>query len=380
MNNETKNPILETNPAEAEETKKISWEPAEWVGEKKKSKKKGPIIFLALLLILAIVAFAILPVGEFLEFDKGEGTKVTVEIPQGASADKVADILLEKGVIESKFAFKLKLRFHEKGNELKYGTYNLDTAMTLSAVIDELATGHQEGKLITIPEGYSAEMIAALCEKNGICTKEEFLDVLANETFEYDFLKYIPDNDEIKYKLQGFLFPDTYEYTATTTPKDFINNMLKNYEKNVVIPDDRELAYYEILTLASVVEREAKMDDERAKIAGVFMNRLDIDMPLQACATVIYAKSEGAYDMEEVLFSDLEVQSPYNTYKNPGLPVGPICNPGKLAIEAVLNPESHSYLYYHTDEGKKDGSHIFTESYNEHSATQTYSKSGEAKN
>lgn len=372
MNNETKNPNLETDLHVTEENPKTLWEPAEWVKEKKNPKKKGLLAFLIMIIILAVVAFAVLPVGEFLEFDKGEGTAVRVEIPQGASADKVADILLEKGVIESKLAFKLKLKFHKKGNELKYGTYNLDTSMTLSDVIDELAKGLQEGKLITIPEGYSVEMIADLCEKKGICTKAEFLDVLTNETFDYEFLKYVPDNDEIGYKLQGFLFPDTYEYTATTTAKDFINNMLMAYEKNVSIPADRDMSYYEILTLASIVEREAKMDNERAKIAGVFMNRLDIDMPLQACATVIYAKSKGIYDMEEVLFSDLEVQSPYNTYKNPGLPVGPICNPGKLAIEAVLNPENHSYLYYHTDEGKKDGSHIFTESYNEHSATQNY--------
>ena len=142
------------------------------------------------------------------------------------------------------------------------------------------------------------------------------------------------------------------------------------FEKNVNIPKDKELDYYELLTLASIVEREAKIDNERAKIAGVFMNRLKIDMPLQACATVIYAKSEGAYDMDVVLYTDLEVDSPYNTYKNSGLPAGPICNPGIKAIEATINPESHSYLYYHTDETKKDGSHIFTETYQEHSQTQ----------
>ena len=100
------------------------------------------------------------------------------------------------------------------------------------------------------------------------------------------------------------------------------------------------------------------------------MNRLKIDMPLQACATVIYAKSNGAYDMDTVLYSDLEFPSPYNTYRNEGLPVGPICNPGIKAIEAAINPESHSYLYYHTDEKKKDGSHIFTETYGEHNLTQ----------
>lgn len=370
MNNETKNPVVEINTDTTEDTQNVTLKPVSQIREKK-PKKKGMLVFLILIIILCVGAFKVLPIGEFLEFDKGAGTKVTVKIPQGSSADKIADILIEKGVIESKLAFKFKLKFHEKGNQLKYGTYNLDTSMTLSAIIDELAKGHQEGKLITIPEGYSVEMIADLCEEKGICTREEFLSAVVNEEFDYEFLKHIPDNPDLKYRLQGFLFPDTYEYNATSTAKDIIDNMLKAYEKNVSIPADGEMSYYEILTLASVVEREAKMDNERARIAGVFMNRLDIEMPLQACATVIYAKSEGAYDMEEVLYSDLEVQSPYNTYKNSGLPVGPICNPGKLAIEAVLNPESHSYLYYHTDENKKDGSHIFTESYSEHSATQS---------
>ena len=328
------------------------------------------VAVLIAVIVLGVVAFNVLPLGEFLEFSKGTGKTVTVEIPQGSSADRIADILIDNGVIESKLAFKLKLKFHEKGNELKYGIYTLDTSMTLSEVIDVISGGHQEGMLMTIPEGYSAEMIASLCEEKGICTKEEFLYTLENETFDYDFLKNIPDNPHIKYRLQGFLFPDTYEYNTTSTAKDVIKNMLDAYEKNVKIPYDKELSYYEILTLASIVEREAKIDSERAKIAGVFMNRLDINMPLQACATVIYAKSEGAYDMDTVLYSDLEVESPYNTYKNPGLPAGPICNPGVKAVEAVLNPEKHSYLYYHTDENKKDGSHIFTESFTEHSLTQ----------
>lgn len=337
---------------------------------KKKSGKKRVFAFVILVIILGAIALRLPVVREFFELKEGEGTTVSVEIPQGASADTIADILIEKNIIESKLAFRLKLKFHEKGNELKYGQYSLNTSMTLSEIIEELSKGHQIGKPITIPEGYSAEMIGQLCEEKGICTKEEFLYTLDNEVYDFGFLKYIPSNPELKHRLQGFLFPDTYEYNAATTAKDIINNMLETYEKNVAIPENGNLTYYEILTLASIVEREAKIDGERAKIAGVFMNRLDIKMPLQACATVIYAKSDGVYDMEEVLFSDLEVKSPYNTYKNSGLPIGPICNPGKAAIEAVLNPEKHSYLYYHTDEKKNDGSHIFTESYSEHSATQ----------
>ena len=127
---------------------------------------------------------------------------------------------------------------------------------------------------------------------------------------------------------------------------------------------------FEIVTEASVVEREAQIPEERSIIAGVFNNRLEINMRLQVDPTVLYPLTDGMYDVSRVLYADLEIDSPYNTYKYYGLPVGPICSPGIACIEAVLEPAEHDYLYYHTDEEKNDGSHIFTETYDQHLQTQ----------
>lgn len=344
----------------------------EIIQEPKGNKAKIIILIASILVVIIGITVALLPIGELLDMKKDGGVDVVVAIPEGATSDDIADILIEKGIVESKFAFKIKLKLFDDADNLKFGIYNLNTSMTITQVLKELTKGGNSLNTIhiTVPEGYSAEMIADLVEKNGICTKEKFLTVLKEGNFDYAFLKEVPDNPDIKYKLQGFLFPSTYECNSSTTAESLINNMLKAFEDNVKdIKGNDKLSYYEIITLASLVEREAQLDSERSKIAGVFMNRLKVNMPLQVDATVIYACSDGMYDMDVVLYSDLNKDSPYNTYKYPGIPVGPICNPGLKAIRAVVNPEEHKFLYYHTDETKKDGSHIFTENYNEHQAT-----------
>ena len=216
MNNETKTTPVETD-ENINNNEVLPDEKA--IYTTKNGLKKWIISGAAILVVLIITVCVVFPVGEFLEFDKGEGTDVVITVPEGSTADAIADTLIENGVIESKFAFKLKLKFHKNGNSLKYGEYPLNTSMTLSEVIDALSSGHQQGEHITIPEGYSAEMIASLCEETGICTRDEFLYALDNEVFDYEFLKNIPQNPKIKHRLQGFLFPDTYEYNATTTAK-----------------------------------------------------------------------------------------------------------------------------------------------------------------
>ncbi len=344
----------------------------ETIQKPKGSRAKIIILIASILIVIIGISVALLPIGELLDMKKDGGVDVVVTIPEGANSDEIADILIESGVVESKFAFKVKLRGFDRANDLKFGIYTLNTSMTITQVLQELTKGGNSLNTIhiTVPEGYSAEMIASLAEQKGICPKEEFLRVLKEGNFDYAFLKEVPDNPDIKYKLQGFLFPSTYECNSSTTAETLINSMLKAFEENVKnVKGNDKLSYYEIITLASLVEREAQIDSERSKIAGVLMNRLKVNMPLQIDATVIYACSDGMYDMDVVLYSDLNEDSPYNTYKYPGIPAGPICNPGLKAIEAVVNPDEHKFLYYHTDETKKDGSHIFTENYNEHQAT-----------
>lgn len=228
---------------------------------------------------------------------------------------------------------------------------------------------------LVIPEGYTIEMIAERCEEQGICTEREFLNAVQSVTkSDFPYLADVPEGANVKYKLQGYIFPATYDIYETTTAESLVTWMLdtfKYYYTGELEARATELGYnsYEVVTMASIIEREAKVADERATIAGVMMNRLSIDMPLQMCPTVLYPLTDGMYDQSQVLYEDLELDSPYNTYKYSGLPVGPICNPGVACMEAVLYPEEHNFYYYHVG-NEEEGTHIFTETYEEHVDTQ----------
>ena len=196
---------------------------------------------------------------------------------------------------------------------------------------------------------------------------------LSEGEFKYDFIKNIPDIAGVKYKLQGYLFPSTYIFAKDADAHEIIDILLGEFEKqyNNVLGDQKvDMSMNEIIVRASLIEREAKLDSERQTISGVIHNRLDIGMNLGIDAMVVYVITDGMYDADRVLYRDLEVDSPYNTYRQPRLPVGAICNPGIESVIAAAYPEEHSYLYYHTDTEKNDGSHIFTETFSEHLATQ----------
>lgn len=325
-------------------------------------------------LLLAAAVFGSLFLTEYLDTKSEDGETVIVTIPDGATGKTMAAILKDNGLIRFKQTFLLRLRSSEYAGRLRSGDFELHHGMCIDDILAELATGgiKREEITVTIPEGFSVEQIAVRLENSGFAfTAQDFLDEVKNGSFDYDFLKEIPDNENIKYRLQGFLFPSTYNYFADATPHDVINMMLREFERQygLITESSSNRSLYEIVTIASLIEREAKLDNERPIIAGVIENRLADGMRLEIDATVIYAISDGLYDVERVLYRDLEVQSPYNVYRNYGLPVGPICNPGAKSIKAAMNPESHDYFFYHTDEEKKDGSHIFTRSYGEHTAT-----------
>ena len=250
--------------------------------------------------------------------------------------------------------------------------------VTVSFEADDLASTNLSLKnfqLVNVPEGFTVEMIAARCEDQGICSATEFLNACKSVTkSDFAYLADIPAGANVNYKVQGFLFPATYDIYESTTAESLVDYMLRtfdNYYTQELQDRAAELGYsaFELVTRASIVEREAKVDSERATIAGVINNRLKAEMPLQMCPTVLYPLTDGMYDKSQVLYEDLELDSPYNTYKNAGLPVGPICNPGLACIQAVLYPEEHNYLYYHV--GDEDaGTHIFTENYEDHIDTQ----------
>lgn len=329
-----------------------------------KKKQKRNRIFVALIAIAAVICLITI-INSF--FDGGT---VAITIKEGTSSSQIAEILKDEGVIHSKTLFLLRLTFSKYNGKLQYGTFKIDKNDSLGEIIEILATkGAKKNTVtLTVPEGFSVERIRERVVELGLCTDSEFENALKKD-YDYSFLKSVPDNGDINYRLQGFLYPSTYEFYSDATAETVIQTMLDEFEKQVSplgIPADK---MYETITLASLVEREAKLDSERTTIAGVIQNRLRNDMRLQIDATVVYAISDGMYDVEKVYYKDLEVNSKYNTYKFKGLPAGPICCPGIASIRAAQNPQNHSFLYYHTDTSKNDGSHIFTESFDEHTST-----------
>ena len=303
-----------------------------------------------------------------------DNSEVVVEIPKGISTKEIGVLLKNNGCIKSEYTFYLRVRDSEYATKLNYGTFTLRKNMTITEIIDILVNTHYieevETVKITFPEGYTIEQMAVLLEEKGIVNQEEFLSAVTEE-YDYEFIKHIPDG-EYKYKLQGFLFPATYEFEVDIIARDVVDKMLKTFEQRYGTLTDDYSNIFEIITKASVIEREAKLDNERFTISGVISNRLEKDMLLEIDACVLYPLTDGLYNKYRVLYADLEIDSLYNTYKYKGLPVGAICNPGIVSIEASLKPEVHEWLYYHTDEVKKDGSHIFTKTYEEHVNTMQY--------
>ena len=332
---------------------------------------KKIIIGVLLLVVLIVGVSACSILSEYTRKESGKET-VTVVIPKGSSEKQIAEILKDNGVIDYTITFRLKMKSSPYRGQLKYGTYILNKKMCLDDLIETISKPgiDDTGIRITIPEGYSAEMIALKCEEAGIVKSEDFLKELSEGVFDYEFIKDIPDADGVKYKLQGYLFPSTYIFRENSDAHTVINTFLGEFEKQynsvkAELPDN--MSMNEAVVRASLIEREAKLDSERETISGVIQNRIEKGMLLQIDATVVYAISEGLYDVDRVLYKDLETDSLYNTYKYPGLPVGAICNAGIESIRAAMTPEKHSYLYYHTDTDKNDGSHIFTETFAEHS-------------
>lgn len=229
----------------------------------------------------------------------------------------------------------------------------------------------EENQTVTImfPEGYSIDMMAKRLEEKQIFKADEFLAaVKKTDLYKNEWIQEIPEVKGVKYRLEGFLYPDTYNIYKKSKPKDLIQKMLNNFEQKY---NRLEKTYngkhsmYEVATISSMVEREASVEKERPIIAGVIENRLAKKMKLQIDPTVLYPVTDGMYDAKKVYYKDLKIDSPYNTYKNPGLPAGPICNPGYTAWEAAMNPKKHDYLYYRTDESGKD-THVFTKTFEEH--------------
>ena len=291
----------------------------------------------------------------------GQGP-VAVTIPPGTSTSGVADILAAKSVIGNALVFSTYVRLHSLS--LEAGQYSIPGGATVVAIAAMLAHNQTGTSItVTIPEGYTTRQIGALLAKKGLFGADEFL-AATKQPYPQDFLAgHDPDLG-----LDGFLFPDTYQFAPRATPKEVITVLLNHFGEKLT-PDLRArvptgYTLNQVVVMASIVEREAFFDKDRAAVAGVFYNRLAAGMPLQSDATVGYARGQGGADITE---DDKKLNSPYNTYLNPGLPPGGISNPGMPSIMAALQPQKTDYYYYLTD---KDGHAHFSKTYAQHQQCQ----------
>ena len=336
---------------------------------KKRRGNRLPAITLVLVLIIALV-FALPYVREATSTKSQDGDLVTISVPQGASTESIGKILKENELIKSVNIFKLRAHMDDNGARMNYGTFKLHKGMCIPDIIDTLAGTYSYRPTVTftVPEGFSVQQIAERAEDLGLSEKDDFLEAL-NDDYDYGFLKNVPEVEGAHYRLQGFLYPETYEFYTDASAHDIIDKMLGQFEKEIKDLKIKGKDIYEIVTVASLLEREALLDSEMPTIAGVIYNRIEKGMRLQIDATVQYAVTKGEYNINRVTYKDLEIDSPYNTYKIDTLPVGPISSVSINALKAAANPEKHEYLYYHTDTVKNDGSHIFTKTYSEHLST-----------
>ena len=301
----------------------------------------------------------------------GGKMKMTVMIPRGASAGEIAGILAEKKLIRNSTAFRILVRISGKGADLKPGAYQLSTDMTPGRILDMIAKGEVSSQWITFPEGYTISRIAERLQEEGFARKDRFLELAGSsgQSFQTNF----PKQGE---SLEGYLFPDTYLIPSGASEEVIIGEMLDAFQHKVADSLSSDLSgsgmnWHQVITVASLIEREARVPKDRPLVAAVIYNRLRKNMRLEIDATVLYALGEHK---DRVLYRDLEVDSPYNTYRNFGLPPGPIANPGLASIKAALHPAQVDYLFY---VARPDGSHIFSRTLDEHiRAKQTARRKG----
>lgn len=298
------------------------------------------------------------------------GEPVIVTIQEGESAQEVSDKLEDEGVISSGLLFRVLVALQGYEDKLVAGDYEFEEGTPTLEVIERIRQGQTAPLVVTVREGVRAEEIAELMEEKEVISAEDFLEAI-QQWYEFSFLYTKP----YWANLEGYLFPDTYFFNRNMTAEEVVQQILQNFDQRFDEELRQEasvagLSVHTVLTLASIVEREAQVAEERPIIAAVFLKRLRRGMALEADPTVQYALGNDpasvakyGYWKEELSQTDLEIDSPYNTYRNTGLPRGPICNPGLDSIQATIRPAETDYLYF---VAKEDGSHAFAETLEEH--------------
>ena len=332
---------------------------------KKLMRNKLLLVIVCAIIVLLIAGIAALIYINGLDkaYDSSKSDTINVTVEMGSTTEDIGTLLQEEGIIESSSDFKFFSKV--KGYDGKYqaGTYALAPSMTLSEIAEIIISGKTNNITFTIPEGYTIYQMADKLSEEGIVDREKFVSLLTDGNFSYDFLS---DAQSGKNHLEGYLFPETYTVEFGADEETIINTMLNQFD--TVFNEEfkaraEELGYSlnEIMVIASIIERETQVDEERGKVSSVIYNRLKEGMPLQMCSTVQYILGE----QKEILSNaDTQIESPYNTYINQGLPPGPICCPGLASIEAALYPDETDYLYFVVSD-KLDGTQKFSSDYNQ---------------
>ncbi|GGB49519.1 endolytic transglycosylase MltG [Fictibacillus barbaricus] len=350
------------------------------INNTKQKKRIKTILLTILVLILAAVLLA--AAGGYYYFNKNTGAldsnnkeKITVEIPIGSSSATIGNELENKGVINNGDFFRLYTRVKGEGN-FQAGVYELSPSMNLNEIIAALKEGKMFKKpelTFTIPEGYNVPQIAGIISKATGYEEAVIIKKMADKTYlkqlkeKYSIL---PDDilkEGLYYPLEGFLFPATYDFEVKKPElTEIIEKMVEQssavLKKHEVEIENSGYSLFELITLSSLIEEESQRDEDRKKIAGVFFNRLSQGMKLDSDPTVKYARKDFNV---QVLYDHLEVDSPYNTYRYKGIPIGPITSPGEKAIEAALKPVKMEELFFYA---RPNGEVIYTKTLSEHNA------------
>ncbi len=276
--------------------------------------------------------------------DNNETQMFTVN--KGDSVQEIAQNLEEKNLIRKASFFEKYVSDHNLGNKLKAGRYLIRPSMTPKEIAELISSGKTDENIITIPEGFTNKQIATRLATEDITTESAFLNA-AKENFHYSFLKDKPKNTS----LEGYLFPDTYYLEPKTPAKEIVKKMLDNFNHKLDHSLRKEIkkqgkTIFEIITLASLVEKEVANSKDRPIVAGIFLKRLSLGIPLESCASIQYILRANK---KRFSYAETRTNSPFNTYLHSGLPPAPICNPGLDAIKATIYPQNTNYLYFLSD-------------------------------
>ena len=321
-------------------------------------KKKIIIAVICIAVVIAAgVLFYIGGLGKALDSENTQTVNVT--IPSGSGTIQIGQQLEENSIISSADKFKLWSRIKGYDSQYKAGTYALSPSMDFQTIADIIVGGKVNTVNFTVPEGYTIYQTARVIADSGLGDYDTLVSLIEAADFDYDFLDGAQNN---KNKLEGYLFPNTYTIDEGMSEEQIIKVMLDEFKKQPLKAyheSENSRSINEIITIASIIERECKVDEERKLVASVIYNRLEKGMPLQMCSTVQYVLGK---QKEVLTYADTRIESPYNTYTNAGLPPGPICSPGLAAVQAALHPADTDYLYFVLSE-KLDGTSNFSSDY-----------------